>query len=176
MSLDTLNKALQAVALIVGGAWVVWAFLWQEHIKPRYFARPSLHIETEIKEPKKTPSHNFYPIHILISNTGKRSVKVVGAWYTVFGFDQALNGTATGTCEDMNPPKLTKIHRYYECNIFADYSGQSNPPESPRSSRLSKTPVASGIFHDQRQGYVIQPGTKISRILSFSAPDKKFLY
>lgn len=80
----TLRHAVEAVAIVLAGAWAIYTFVYQERLKPTW-ERPSAEFKLRVDAGHVTNGTRLAEVTLTMTNTGHKDVSVFAEAVNVYG-------------------------------------------------------------------------------------------
>lgn len=163
LSMETLNSAIQTLAIVLAGAWGVYTFIYEAKIAPG-LAPPSVSVTSTLEKVGQRGDVVAIRSTVTRTNVGQTEVRVLGLTYNVMGIKARFaEGSAVSSMmsEDVSGSSMIAQARYYDEPEGGEvllrhgmlFEGASTQPSSP-----------SGL----------NPGEAVSRDLVFYADTTRF--
>jgi len=155
------NFWLQNIAIVVAGVWVLYAFVWQEFLKPYrdpLFINSRLRIAVEHKPRELSSGQKIWVLTVeaIMENAGKRIAYIPGGYITLRGVQ----------FDPRNPPELPTeaqiADSFYPIILQMKYFNEST---------LENEEVARVLVFPE---WILEPGETASRSFPVYIPVKEF--
>ncbi|AGY60286.1 hypothetical protein [Gloeobacter kilaueensis] len=162
-SLEKLNQAVQIVAIVAGGAWGIYTFVYRANIAPN-LAPPTLSVTNVLT--KVGHKGNWVAIRSTVSrsNVGHTGVRVLALTYNAIGVKTRFGKkTATGTNFARIAPGATVVSaaRYYDNPVSDEvilhegvlFEGATSKPSEPSTLNPGERVTRDLIFYVDRSKF-----------------------
>ena len=161
-SVETLNSAVQTLAIVLAGAWGVYTFVYEARIAPG-LAPPSVSVTSRLERVGERDGMVAIRSTVTRSNVGQAEVRVLGLTYNVVGVKMRFgDASAAGTMSEEAPrSSAVSEAKYYD------------EPESGEVL-LRHGVLFEGATASPSAPSDLNPGEAVSRDLIFYADPTRF--
>src|SRR4051794_39931616 len=107
-NMETLNSAVQTLAIILAGVWGVYTFVYEAKIAPG-LAPPSMSVTSTLERVSQKGGLDAIRSTVTRTNGGQAEVRVLGLTYNVVGVRTQFGGAPVAGAMPEQLPRSSKI-------------------------------------------------------------------